>query len=63
MPSAVSFVIGYRYRDLLRVVRCLDSLACQTFRDFDLTLLEYGSVSETPRAMAAFDYPVEEGDG
>jgi GT2 family glycosyltransferase len=45
----LTLVIGYRNRDVERVKRCLDSLARQTFKEFTLIFVDYGS----PSAIAA----------
>ena len=39
----LSIVFGYRNRDILRVKRCLDSLREQSFRDFEVVFIDYGS--------------------
>lgn len=59
MAELLSLVMGFRDRDLERVERCLDSLARQTFRSFDLTLVDYGSASDTSQELAelASRYP------
>lgn len=59
MAERLSLVLGFRDRDLERVERCLDSLAAQTFRAFDLTLVDYGSAPATARALSelACRYP------
>lgn len=43
MSSVISVVVGFRNRDLERVKRYLDSLASQSFKDFELIFLDYGS--------------------
>ena len=48
-----TIVFGYRNRDLQRVKRCFDSLAKQTFRDFEVIFTDYGSEKEPARAAAA----------
>ena len=42
MPR-LSIIFGYRNRDTLRVKRCLDSLSQQSFKDFDVIFIDYGS--------------------
>lgn len=42
-PTFLHVVLAFRDRDLERVERCLGSLARQTFRDFKLTFVDYGS--------------------
>lgn len=41
--AKLSIVFGYRNREVLRVKRCLDSLKNQTFIDFDVIFIDYGS--------------------
>lgn len=41
----ISVVFGYRNRDTLRVKRCLDSLEKQTYKDFEVIFVDYGSDS------------------
>ncbi|TAF34060.1 MAG: glycosyltransferase [Cytophagales bacterium] len=38
-----SLLLPYRNRDLLRLERCLASLRAQSFEDFELVLVDYGS--------------------
>lgn len=38
-----SIIIGYRDRDVQRLVRCLSSLQSQTFRSYEIILVDYGS--------------------
>lgn len=42
MPR-ISIIFGYRNRDTERVKRCLDSLSDQTFSDFEVIFVDYGS--------------------
>jgi glycosyltransferase involved in cell wall biosynthesis len=49
--SKLSVVFGFRDRDTLRVKRCLDSLTSQTFRDFDVLFVDYGSQPETVKSI------------
>ncbi|MEM6843548.1 MAG: glycosyltransferase [Bacteroidota bacterium] len=42
MPK-ISIVFSYRNRETVRVKRCLDSLAEQTFSDFEVIFIDYGS--------------------
>lgn len=39
----LTIIISYRNRDIRRVKRCLDSLSSQTFKDFDVFFVDYGS--------------------
>jgi len=41
--AELAVVLGFRNRDLERVARCLDSLAAQTFQDFEVIFVDYGS--------------------
>lgn len=41
--NTLSIIFGFRNRDTLRVKRCLDSLANQTYRDFNVIFVDYGS--------------------
>ena len=41
--AKLSIVFGYRNREVSRVKRCLDSLNNQTFIDFDVIFIDYGS--------------------
>jgi glycosyltransferase involved in cell wall biosynthesis len=43
MNKGISIVFGYRNREAERVKKCLDSLAKQTFRDFEVIFIDYGS--------------------
>lgn len=43
VSPALSIVVGFRDRDLLRVERCLDSLAAQGCDDFEVLFVDYGS--------------------
>lgn len=45
----LSIVLGFRDRDIVRVKKCLDSLAAQTFTDFSVVFVDYGSLPETAR--------------
>jgi glycosyltransferase involved in cell wall biosynthesis len=47
----LSIVFGFRDRDTERVDRCLASLARQTFHDFEVIFVDYGSASATARAV------------
>jgi glycosyltransferase involved in cell wall biosynthesis len=38
-----SFIVLYRNRDIVRVERCLQSIANQTYTDFEIVFLDYGS--------------------
>jgi len=49
--NMITIVMGYRNRDLARVQRCLDSLRAQTFHDFSVIFVDYGS--DMDRAQAA----------
>lgn len=40
-----SFVFGFRNREVIRVKRCLDSLARQQFKDFEVVFTDFGSDS------------------
>lgn len=42
MPE-VSIIFGYRDRDFIRVQRCLNSLLNQTYTDFEVLFVDYGS--------------------
>ena len=39
----ISIIFGYRDRELTRVKRCLDSLANQTYTNFEVIFVDYGS--------------------
>jgi glycosyltransferase involved in cell wall biosynthesis len=39
----ISIIVGFRNRDIPRVKRSLDSLAIQSFTDFELIFIDYGS--------------------
>ena len=41
--AEISIVFGYRNRDIARVKRCMDSLKNQTFSDFEVIFIDYGS--------------------
>ena len=41
--AEISVVFGYRNRDIARVKRCMDSLKNQTFSDFEVIFIDYGS--------------------
>jgi len=43
MKPLISIIFGYRNRDLERVKRCLDSLSVQSFQDFEVVFVDYGS--------------------
>jgi glycosyltransferase involved in cell wall biosynthesis len=43
MKKRVSVIFAYRNRELMRVKRCLDSLLNQTFKDFEVIFIDYGS--------------------
>lgn len=43
MMAEISVVFGYRNRDIARVKRCMDSLKNQTFSDFEVIFIDYGS--------------------
>jgi len=47
----LTLVVGFRNREIERVRRCLDSLAGQTFKEFTLIFVDYGS--PTPVATKA----------
>jgi glycosyltransferase involved in cell wall biosynthesis len=49
--TALSIVFGFRDRDVQRVERCLASLAQQTFTDFEVLFVDYGSQPQTARAV------------
>lgn len=49
--TALSIVLGYRDRGVDRVRRCLDSLAGQTVRDFEVLLVDSGSIPATGEAV------------
>jgi len=38
-----SIIFGFRNRDIARINRCLDSLKQQTFQDFEVLFIDYGS--------------------
>ncbi len=46
MPE-ISVLFGYRNRDLDRVRRCLESFSRQTFQDFEIVFVDYGSEPDT----------------
>lgn len=39
----ISVIFSYRNRDVLRVDRCLTSLSIQSFKDFEVIFIDYGS--------------------
>jgi hypothetical protein len=41
----ISIVFGYRNRDVARIKHCLESLVSQTYRDFEVVFVDYGSGS------------------
>jgi glycosyltransferase involved in cell wall biosynthesis len=49
--TALSIVFGFRDRDIQRVERCLASLAQQTFTDFEVLFVDYGSQPPIARAL------------
>lgn len=49
--TALSIVFGFRDRDVKRVERCLVSLSQQTFTDFEVLFVDYGSQSQTAQAV------------
>lgn len=50
MPS-ISVVLGYRDRDSERVKRCLDSFSNQSYKDFEVIFIDYGSGPDYRRAI------------
>ena len=55
----LSVILSYRNRDLERVRRCLDSLANQTMKDFEVLFVDYGSSFAMSRAIRSLveQYP------
>jgi GT2 family glycosyltransferase len=54
--DVVTIVLGFRNRGMERVKRCLDSLSRQTFQDFRVVIVDYGSdvtISEQLKALIA----------
>jgi glycosyltransferase involved in cell wall biosynthesis len=49
----LTFIFGYRNRDLDRVARCLQSLVGQTRRDFRVIFVDYGSDLSIARSVQA----------
>ena len=49
--DSLTIVFGYRNRDLIRVERCLQSLAGQTRRDFRVLFVDYGSRLSLARSV------------
>lgn len=47
----LSIVIGFRDRDLERVINCLESLNNQSIKDFELLFVDYGSKRECAKAV------------
>jgi glycosyltransferase involved in cell wall biosynthesis len=43
MSIGISIIFGYRNRELWRVKNCLDSLQAQSFKDFEVVFIDYGS--------------------
>ena len=56
----ISIVIGYKNRDLTRVIKNLDSLANQSLKDFELIFIDYGSdeliAQETKVLVSKYDF-------
>jgi glycosyltransferase involved in cell wall biosynthesis len=50
----ISVVFGFRNRELIRVKRCIDSLADQSFKDFEVIFVDYGS--DEDYSMPVKDY-------
>lgn len=50
----LSLIISFRNRDMARVQRCLHSLAAQTFTDFELLFVDYGSDATLAQSVGAF---------
>lgn len=46
-----SIIVPYRNRELLRVKRCIDSLARQSCQDFEFCFVDFGSDSEFAKEM------------
>ncbi|MEZ4866322.1 MAG: glycosyltransferase [Caldilineaceae bacterium] len=46
----LTLIFGYRDRDVERIKRCLNSLQQQTFRDFTVIFVDYGSSTANARA-------------
>jgi len=57
--SLLTLVFGFRNRDVERVRRSLDSLEHQTFREFDVIFVDYGSALELANSIRALveEYP------
>lgn len=55
----LSIILSYRNRDAQRVRRCLDSLANQTIKDFEVLFVDFGSDSAAARTIKALveQYP------
>ncbi|MDQ7027005.1 MAG: glycosyltransferase family A protein [Anaerolineae bacterium] len=49
--TALSIVFGFRDRDIKRVERCLASLSQQSFTDFEVLFVDYGSQAQTAQAV------------
>lgn len=54
-----SILIGFRNRNISRVTRCIESFAAQTFKNFELIFVDYGSDPEIASSVKKFlsDYP------
>lgn len=60
MTTKLSIIFGYRNRDSSRVKRCLLSLSNQTFQDFDVVFIDYGSdlffSEEIKKVLSCFSF-------
>ncbi|MDR0962233.1 MAG: glycosyltransferase family 2 protein [Mediterranea sp.] len=54
MPNLpnISIIFAFRDRDYLRVKRCLDSLAEQTYKDIEVLFIDYGSQRNTKQCIS-----------
>jgi len=43
MANQISVIFGYRNRGIVRVKNCLDSLKNQSYKDFEVVFIDYGS--------------------
>lgn len=58
--NLLTIVFGFRNREVLRVKRCLDSLKNQTYKNFEVIFIDYGSEpdvsGEASKLIQTFDF-------